>query len=93
MNNSDVDTNYHLFYGFNDPEGQNIALNAISVVKPILNRKELFLFDKTARTTGYGGMVSARQLHFMCGPYPELNIDRNLMFDKVIQTVVQLSVS
>ncbi|CAH8468360.1 unnamed protein product [Heterobilharzia americana] len=86
MNNSAVDTNYHLFYGFNDPEGQSIALTAISVVKPILNRKELFLFDKTSRTTGYSGMVSARQLHFICGPYPELHIENNILFDKVVQT-------
>ncbi|TNN09315.1 rhodopsin-like orphan GPCR [Schistosoma japonicum] len=82
------DSTYHLFYGFNDPEGQNLALFAISMIKPIPNQKELFLFDKTSRTTGYGGLVSARQLHFICGPYPESIINQNMLFDKIIQTCI-----
>lgn len=88
MNNNEADSNYQLFYGFNDPEGQNIALSATSMIKPIPNEKELFLFDKTSRTTGYGGLVSARQLHFICGPYPESIIDENVIFDKIIQTII-----
>ncbi|CAH8436937.1 unnamed protein product [Schistosoma rodhaini] len=88
MNINEADSNYQLFYGFNDPEGQNIALAATSMIKPIPNEKELFLFDKTSRTTGYGGLVSARQLHFICGPYPELIIDENIIFDKIIQTII-----
>ncbi|CAI2725468.1 unnamed protein product [Schistosoma spindalis] len=88
MNIDIEDSNYQLFYGFNDPEGQNIALSATSMIKPIPNEKELFLFDKTSRTTGYGGLVSARQLHFICGPYPESIIDENVIFDKIIQTII-----
>ncbi|RTG80128.1 uncharacterized protein DC041_0001572 [Schistosoma bovis] len=87
-NINEADSNYQLFYGFNDPEGQNIALSATSMIKPIPNEKELFLFDKTSRTTGYGGLVSARQLHFICGPYPESIIDENVIFDKIIQTII-----
>ncbi|CAH8465940.1 unnamed protein product [Schistosoma turkestanicum] len=88
MNTIEADPNYQLFYGFNDPEGQNIALSATSIIKPIPNQKELFLFDKTSRTTGYGGLVSARQLHFICGPYPESIADENVMFDKITQTII-----